>query len=58
MMCCGCDSNGTPNCTIEVGEHPLVKIETEAGTIPFCSSVCRDHWEQWLSEDQEGTATR
>ena len=37
-------------CDIDVGDAPLVVIDSEIATLGFCSSVCRDRWEEWVAE--------
>lgn len=50
MICAGTDSQGQPNCVVDVSEPPLVRIgdETTAGIMGFWSSVCRSNWERFL----------
>ena len=50
MKCAGCDEvHGLPNCQADIGESPLIRLESEVAMLGFCSNGCRNRWEHWVN---------
>ena len=49
MECAGCDpEHGLPNCKVDVGDDPLIRLESDVAVLGFCSNDCRDRWGTWV----------